>query len=210
MGKFTDITGQRFVRLLVLSRTDNDKFGSTRWLCKCDCGKIIAVVGGRLRNGRASSCGCLNAEQSKERNSVHGHYRDGSRPRTFLSWKNMKERVTDPNHRAYPRYGGRGITMCDRWKVFENFLEDMGEVPPELSLERLDNDGNYEPSNCKWATRTRQMRNTCKVKLSMEKARAIRLDPRISSEVAAEYGVSISTICDVRSNKLWKENQRLF
>lgn len=153
------LNGDRFGRLVVIS--ESEQTGSTRrFLCKCDCGSISTVALRRLNAGKTKSCGCLAREITGIRSTTHGHSRGGRATSTYLIWAGMIQRCTNPTLKAWKDYGGRGIRVCDRWLAsFENFLSDMGERPKELSIDRINNDGNYEPSNCRWATRTEQVRN---------------------------------------------------
>lgn len=147
-----DITGQRFGRLVALSV---DKFPRTsknlHWLCQCDCGIVVVVNGGNLRPRQTVSCGCLR----KNRFKTHGQHNS----KTYGIWEEMIQRCTNSKNRAYKWYGNRGILVCERWRKFENFLEDMGFCPTGYSIERVNNDGNYEPENCKWIPRNEQQRN---------------------------------------------------
>lgn len=210
MGKCKDKTGQRFGKLVVLNREEKSRTGQPRWRCLCDCGNDTVVSGGNLVTGTTSSCGCLRRETTAALRTTHGHSVGRKPSRTFKCWMGIRERVSNEKKGDYKYYGGRGISICDRWNDFKNFLEDMGEVPEGLTLERIDNDGNYCKENCRWATRTRQGRNRGNIKLSMEKARAIRADPRSNRDIAKDYGVFEASIGQVKDHKIWKENQRLF
>lgn len=146
------MTGQRHGRLVVLSRHP-DRGRDARWIAQCDCGSPPkSFLGGHLRRGLISSCGCIQR--------MHGHTRGGAMSPTFSSWQAMKQRCINPKNQAWDRYGGRGIRVCPVWlDSFDAFLLDMGPRPTGTWIERINNDGNYEPSNCCWATPTQQGRN---------------------------------------------------
>lgn len=158
MGTFIDLTGRRFDRLTVLSRGPN-KGVKAVWLCRCDCGQLALAHGHDLRLGKHRSCGCLH----RERTTTHGDSTAANNYRSpeYRAWLAMKARCYNPRTRRFDRYGGRGIAVCDRWRdSFAAFLADMGRKPtPSHSVDRIDNDGNYEPANCRWATRAEQQRN---------------------------------------------------
>jgi hypothetical protein len=150
---FKDIAGSRFGALVAIECNGHGKHKEIVWKCKCDCGNIRIVSGTALRLGRASSCGCLTRAHKMR----HGH----RNTITYASWIAMKARCNRPSHMHYSSYGGRGIVICERWLQFENFLADMGPRPSRKhSLDRIDNDGNYEPGNCRWATAYEQGANT--------------------------------------------------
>ena len=151
MGIKKDLTDQRFGKLVVKEEAGVDKRGSYQWLCKCDCGKIKTIRSDQLCSGHTQSCGCLQ----KEKATTHGM----SKMRAYVSWSAMLNRCNNHSCQAYKHYGGRGITVCERWLKVENFIADMGERPKRITIERIDNDGNYEPGNCCWATYTIQLRN---------------------------------------------------
>lgn len=150
--KFIDLTGQKFNRLTVVKY--HGKVGShntVAWLCTCDCGKALIVRSGSLKTGKQKSCGCFR----KDFKMVHGGYK----LKAFRIWATMKQRCLNPDATSFKAYGGRGIKVCDRWLEFENFLVDMGEKPENMSIDRIDVNGNYEPSNCRWATAKTQSSN---------------------------------------------------
>jgi hypothetical protein len=161
----TDLAGTRFGRLTGLWPAGRYR-REIVWACQCDCGRVRAVLRNNLRTGNTKSCGCLNRDQATQaatqRFRKHGHsYRDRKPTPEYKSWQSAKERCFLKTHPKYCNWGGRGITMCDRWKdSFEAFLADMGRRPMGTSLDRFpNNDGNYEPGNCRWATPKEQASN---------------------------------------------------
>lgn len=149
-----DLTGQRFARLVVTGRAANDSDGAV-WRCACDCGRELLVRGGNLRSGNTRSCGCLYEQTRGTGNRSHGRTNTSA----YWRWRAMIQRCTNPRNRGWADYGGRGIRVCERWRTFAEFYADMGDPPPGASIDRIDVDGNYEPSNCRWATANEQARN---------------------------------------------------
>lgn len=147
--------GTRFGRLVCKEEVGR-KNGRRFFFCVCDCGNFKQVSIDRLRNGKTKSCGCLRTEICKNISVKHGLY--GTR--AYNTWCNMKSRCRNPNNKKYYRYGGRGIIVCDEWLDFKRFYNDMGDPSEGMSLDRVDNDGNYCKENCRWADQKTQSRNT--------------------------------------------------
>ncbi len=158
-ARVKDLTGKAFGQWTVIDYAGLNKQGSAIWNCRCDCGTLRAVTCGSLCNDRSKGCGCLRDELNKVRPITHGK----SNSPTYCSWRAMLTRCYNCRNENHKRYGANGIKVCARWKdSFEAFLEDMGERPSLLhSIDRYpDKNGNYEPTNCRWATRDEQNRNT--------------------------------------------------
>jgi hypothetical protein len=155
-----DITGQRFGRLTVVAEHGWDRGQRMLyWRCLCDCGGETIASHKNLRSGNTKSCGCLRIEMGKAKTLRHGASRRGDRKKVYGVWATMRARCRYPSQQSYHLYGARGITVCERWQLFDNFYADMGDPPPGYSLDRIDPDGNYEPSNCRWATSKEQRAN---------------------------------------------------
>lgn len=155
--KFIDLEGKKFDRLTVVSYAGKTNRGQSKWECVCDCGTVKTIQGYLMTSGASRSCGCLRKEITKKRETKH----EKSKTLTYSAWCSIKTRCTNPKSQYWNTYGGRGITICDRWlHSFENFLLDMGEIPfGGAQIDRIDNDVNYSPDNCRWVTNKENQRN---------------------------------------------------
>lgn len=154
MWNFEDLTGQRFGKLTVLERASNGNHKQTRWLCRCDCGNERIVQARSLKSGNTKSCGCLQ----KEKTTTHGQ----ARTRLYATWRSMRYRCSNPHHRSYKWYGGKGIKVCKEWDdsfdAFHDWAVSHGYTD-NLTIDRIDASKDYEPSNCRWITMSEQQRN---------------------------------------------------
>ena len=150
-----NMIGSKYNKLTVTRESTDSPAGKKKWLCRCDCGNNVTAQGSNLRTGHVKSCGCLKKELAGAHLITHGMCGSPS----HRIWKGIKARCNNPNVKGFKYYGGRGIKVCDRWNSFENFFADMGERPEGLTIERIDTNDDYKPSNCKWATWTEQERN---------------------------------------------------
>lgn len=152
----TNVSGSRFGHLEAVEAVSVNRIGHRVWACRCDCGNTSRHSIYHLLSGHTTSCGCVK----RSTRLLHGQARGGAKTAEFLAWKAMIGRCTNPNTPGFCNWGGRGITVCERWVTFRNFFEDMGPRPSKQhSLDRIDVNGNYEPTNCRWATKDIQQHN---------------------------------------------------
>lgn len=208
MGRLIDMTGQRYGRLVVLERAYTDKDNFIRWKCQCDCGNICYVRGYPMRTGATRSCGCLEKENIINfhlNNITHGY----SKLPVYKIWKSMRKRCYSVSDKRYHRYGGRGIKICDEWQSAKAFVEwaFANGYRKGLSIDRIDNDGDYCPSNCRWVTITENNRNNSLVRLTMQDAEKIRnlyAGGMKQTEIARMYHTSQGRISNIIHKRSWK------
>jgi hypothetical protein len=150
-----DLVGQTFTRLTVMHELGRTRAGLIQWTCLCVCGISVNATTGDLRKGHVRSCGCLKVDKARAAKMEHGK----TNSRIYWVWAQMVQRCTNDRHKNWVHYGGRGITICPEWLTFANFYADMGDPPPGLTIDRIDNDRGYEPGNCRWASRMTQTHN---------------------------------------------------
>lgn len=197
------LVGGRFGRLIVLCRSQR-RGKDTYWDCECDCGAIRIVAGSKLTSGHTKSCGCYSVDRARAAHTVHSCNIKGMVSREYHSWNGMKQRCFNQRNAKYPRYGARGITVCERWRNdFAAFLQDMGKCPPGYTIDRENNDGHYEPGNCRWATPRQQSSNTRRNIFINVNGAALTI-----AEAARQFGLNPSTV-QRRMTLGWPESRLL-
>ena len=191
MGKFIDLTGAVYGRLTVVRYDHTNRHCASMWLCRCECGQTKVVNMNNLRTGHVLSCGCWQAERRIETHTIHGESKSNTaRTPEWQAWRNMRQRCLDPGFKDYHNYGGGGITFCERWATYTNFLEDMGRMPAAgYTLERIDNNRGYCKENCRWATMSDQGKNTRRIRYLTHDGKTLSL-----AEWSRATGIKRSTI----------------
>lgn len=209
-----NLVGERFGLLFVLEPSGFAK-GRALWRCACDCGATTVKVGNLLQQGKVKSCGCASTALTVAAKRTHGHAGSKGKTSAYERWKSIKQRCGNPRNHAWRNYGGRGIKICERWaSSFEAFYADVGDPPePHLTLDRINNDGNYEPGNVRWATRVVQANNArhdhrglrnARAKLTEDDVRFIRASTVKRSVLAEIFGLAPTYISSIRTGKWWK------
>lgn len=208
-----DERGNRYFRLMVVERAGCIR-ADAAWLCECDCGQRKVVPGRHLRGGQIKSCGCWQFEKNQVNPNIkvkHGHDQRAGETAEYRAWQHMLRRCDPASRTNFQNYAARGITVCERWRYdFSAFLADVGPRPsPSHSIDRINNNGNYEPGNVRWATRSQQNQNTRGNKLNETSVREIRrrwsAGGNNTAALAREFGVSSSTIWRVVTNRQWRD-----
>ena len=209
MSKKIDLTGRKFTRLTVINRCDYNRRGKSVWHCKCDCGNEKDVVSVDLINGGTKSCGCLNSEKKSKRITDRNRTHNKTHTRLYSIYRSMKYRCYYKNNPSYNNYGGRGISVCEEWlndfMAFYNWAMDNG-YKDGLTIDRINNNGNYEPSNCRWATR-KQQQNNMRSNVFLE----VDGEKHTIAEWSEITGLNHSTICGrLRRGKSPKEAIKVY
>lgn len=213
-GRRSNLIGCKFGRLTVISsHVQRDKNNKRQWNCLCDCGNYKLARGNDLVTGGVKSCGCLHHDFLTQGQIKHGYSKEGKKSKEYLIWVGMRQRCNNKNSTSFKYYGGRGIKVCERWSKFENFIADMGPCQKDYSIDRINNNGDYEPSNCRWATIEEQLLNrrptnykgikNPRAKFTVEQIKLIRNDKRSQPTIARDFGTSQTNISAIKLRRTW-------
>lgn len=214
MRPVPQLIGRRFGSWVVRGQAESlvaGKYAKHRWLCRCDCGTERVVKGGLLTDGTSTGCGCQRNAKIAQSLTTHGMSKKtttGRHTPEYGTWAQMLQRCSNPNTATWRNYGGRGIVVSERWHSFENFLADMGLRPLGHTLDRVNNDGNYEKANCRWATPTQQMRNTRRVVIEAHEPAQVRWLAKAGYtyvEIAKLLDTSKVAVWHIVQGKTWRE-----
>jgi|APGre2960657404_1045060.scaffolds.fasta_scaffold18917_2 hypothetical protein len=208
--KIKDLTGFQFNYYTVMSLDNDNIKRDIRWIVKCRCGTVKSIRGADLKNGHSKSCGCYKIEKVISDNTVHNLTHNPF----YRSWHSVKQRCTNSKNKLWHRYGGRGIKLFDAWvddpKAFIEYVSNLDNARKDgMSIDRIDNDGNYEPGNIKWSNKQEQGRNTSFVKINMDVANCIRENKKDGMKIkniAANHNISISIVKNVLYGNSWKND----
>ena len=208
LGRNKTQVGQVFGRLQVLSEcAAKTKAGGTQWECICSCGRRKITSGTNLATGDTKSCGCLRTDTVVARSTKHGYSTSTYKAKIYWVWADMIGRCHNTAHKRYKDYGGRGIFVCDKWRNFKGFIEDMGETPDGLTLDRIDNDKGYSKDNCRWATYAEQNQNRRYNTLNLLLVKEMRNVGHSLTyrEIGVMYGVYHGTVGKIMRNEMWSD-----
>lgn len=195
--RFIDLTGQTFGYLTVLERGENNPHGQARWRCRCVCGRETLVVAAKLRSGRTISCGCMGLRHATEAKIRHGDALSKGKVRLYTTWEAMKRRCCNPNCRQYQYYGGKGVKVCDEWLEYEGFKAWAlaNGYADNLTIDRIDSNGDYEPANCQWITLAENISRAKRTPQDVE-AKIVQMLQQgvLGASICRETGVSRATV----------------
>lgn len=205
MPKFQDLSGQKFGNWTVVKKTGS-YLGTAIYECLCDCGTKKEVLRSNLVSGKTKSCGCAKSKIITIKKTTHGQSKTKNQKssKVYNSWSSMLNRCNNSNNSSYKNYGGRGITVCERWLKFENFLEDMGEPKKNQSIDRIDNNKGYYKENCRWTNAKTQNRNKSNTRLNQKDVDDLRSEKISVNELAKKRACWQTTVYAAKKGINWK------